>query len=63
MVWLVGIVFGFLLPWIIRRNALWHAFTFFGVKSGLALWSLMSIVTIPVGTIVAVLVAEIVGIA
>ncbi len=61
MVWMIGVLLGFILPWIIRRNALWHAFSFFGVWSGVSLWGVMSIVTVPIGIVLAVVIGKVFG--
>ncbi|WP_156408803.1 hypothetical protein [Rhizobium sp. Root708] len=48
MSWLIGIILGLLLPWLIRRHALLHAFSFFGVGAGCTLWAIICIVTVPI---------------
>lgn len=58
MVWLIGISIGLLLPWIIGWKALLNAFIFNGPSSGLTLWGLISIITIPISTVAAVFARE-----
>jgi len=58
MVWLIGVSVGLLLPWVVRPQALWHAFAFNGIGSGFALWGLIGIITVPIATVAAVFARE-----
>jgi hypothetical protein len=52
---------GLIAPWILRRNALRHAFAINGTAAGLFLWGLISVVTVPIATILVVGFREIFG--
>ena len=61
VIWLVGVSLGLIAPWILRRNALRHAFAINGTAAGLFLWGLISDVTVPIATILVVGFREIFG--
>jgi hypothetical protein len=61
LTWIVGVSLGLIAPWIFRRGALRHAFAINGITEGLLLWAMMSVVTVPVATVLSVGFGEIFG--
>ncbi|WP_160009259.1 hypothetical protein [Rhizobium sp. 18055] len=59
MIWLAGIALGAVAPWLVKRNALIYAFRHIGVAAGILLWTLISVVTIPLMAMAIVVAREV----